>query len=412
MDKILVTAGLAGIALVFFVAERCISLFTWSRLEGLTSVTRARRQRIEDCLEERELVATCFSVCGCTTLAVATMLFCVFFREKYSATLVVEIAAAALVLVWLLPEIAAWAVRDRIVLYLVPALYRVAGIPFAKLRHITGQAGRSITEGARRDVERSGNGIGATTESETEAEAYDLFREAVRLQHNPVREIMTPRTDMVSIAHAATLRETAQACMESGNSRLPVYRGNRDQIIGIVHVKDLLAFAATEKWDQSELEGIMRPPVFVPETKTISELLEEFKRSNTHMGIVLDEYGGTAGLVTLEDMLEELIGEIHDEHESAGEEAPPYVWTDSGELEVQAVMHVEEFNEEFNLDLPEQEDFDTLGGLVTFIMGKIPVTGETFRHGSARFTVIEADVRHVIRLRVTFDKDTHVKEKD
>ena len=150
-----------------------------------------------------------------------------------------------------------------------------------------------------------GAGIETINEPEDgDAEAHELFRLAVRTRHTPVREIMTPRTDMVGAPHSASLDTIVRLSEESGFSRFPVYRGNRDQVIGILHVKDLLPLLGADRWSKTTAEDLVRPPAYVPETKPISELLREFRDSQTHIGIVLDEYGGTSGLVTLEDMVE------------------------------------------------------------------------------------------------------------
>jgi len=395
---------LASLSFACFLMERCISLFTWSRLEALTHLPRARRQAVERCLEERELVALSFTVAGCVA---AAMFAAVLAADGYGrpaamfTTILVALLAA-----WILPEIGAWLLRDRVAVYLVPPAYRVVGAPFRLLRTFSGEPGSAGPGAETAGSTGAGpNGIGP------DAEARAVFREAVKLQHTPVREIMTPRTDMVSVAESATLKRAAALSMESGNSRLPVYRGNRDQIIGVLHVKDLISYAATDDWEKPIIPKLMRPPYFVPETKTISELLEEFQRTNTHMAIVLDEYGGTSGLVTLEDVLEELIGEIHDEHETPSEGEPAFCWLDERHLDVQATMRIEDFNEQFDFDLPEEEDFDTMGGFVTYILGHIPAVGESFHYGRARFTVRAADPRHVILVRVAFDEPPVTADK-
>jgi len=397
MNSIFLPVGLVAVALLFFAANRSIGLFSWSRLEAL-SLSRAREKAVEQCLEERELVITCFNALGSVALVAAAVLF-TWAIEKRGALPVVEYAIAALILVWVVPEVAARVAGDKVVIHLVPLLYKATGTPFRALR-------RLLEPAAYAAPQETGNGDAEAPADAAagDAEAYEFFKEAVRLRHTPVREIMTPRTDMVSIADTETLRRAAELSMKTGKSRVPVFEKNRDQIVGVLHVKDLLAHAASEKWDEPALRELARQPFFVPETKTISELMHEFQRLNTHMGIVLDEYGGTAGLVTLEDVLEELIGEIHDEHEEARPEEALFRWAADGELEVQAVMRVEEFNDEFDFDLPDEEDFDTLGGFVMYVLGKIPEKGESFRYGRAGFTVVEADPRHVIRLRVRFDE--------
>ncbi len=386
-------------ALMFYIAERAFILFRWSRLEEL-DVPRLRRQRVEKCLEERELVISSFLVIG--TLFLVSMV-AILYAVAPDWPQKGAVGGLVLALLWLIPEAAAGRLSDFISIRLVPPLYLLVRQPFRAIRaQLIAPSPAAPGAPAPADPE---------AQKSADAGARELFRMAVHLRHTHVREIMTPRPDMVSVADTATLQQAAHICIESGYSRVPVHRGNRDQIIGVLHAKDLLPYAATDKWHQAALMEIVRPPFFVPETKTVSILMEELQRTRVHMGIVLDEYGGTSGLVTLEDVVEELLGDIHDEHESASEEPPLYKWTDAKSIEVRAVMRIEEFNEQFNFDLPEQEEYDTLGGLAMCLLGKIPAKGESFRVRGARITVLEADARHVIRVGIAFDEAPQPMEK-
>ena len=403
-DYVLLSA-LGLVALVFFVARRSLGVFAWSRLET-SSLPRAREKAVEKCLEERDLVSTCFAAVGDVALVALVALGAAKIPpDSLGPWAAGEFAVGALVIVWILPELLTWAVGEKVVLYIAPALYGVTGVPFRALRTLL----RHFPHGPV--VEQRNGGDEAVAEAPTgDAEAHEFFKEAVRLHHTPIREIMTPRTDMISIISTATLRQAAELFGKTGTSRVPVYRENRDKIVGVLHVKDLLAHGMAGNWDQPGLADIARPPYFVPETKTIADVMEEFQRLNTHMGIVLDEYGGTSGVVTFEDVIEELVGEIHDEHEEARPEEALFQWVDGGEVEVQAVMRIEEFNDEFDFDLPDEEDFDTIGGFVTFVLGKIPEVGESFLFSRARFTVTEGDARHVIRMRVAFQEKSEARE--
>ena len=398
--------ALGFVALAYFLAERSLSFFSWSMFEEL-SVPRPRRLATEKCLAERELVSVSFLVWGGTALAAAAACVYPTLSERSDPWLVaVQIAGAALLITWLLPELIAWYAKSRVVLYLIPPLYHITGMPFRIVRRAFG------VPTSEADSENGvAEGEAAADAGTVDGEAREFLRMAVRLKHMPVREVMTPRTDMVGIRETTTLKAACELSRESGYSRLPVYRGNRDTIIGVLHIKDLLAFADTDRWSKDTVADLVRSPLFIPETKAISELMDEFQRSNMHMGIVLDEYGGTAGLVTLEDVVEELIGEIRDEHEAAEQEGPLFQWINEKSVEIQAVMHIEEMNEEFDLDLPEEEDFDTLGGYVLFMLGKIPSDGESFESQDVRFTVAEADPRRVIRVRVDFKDRPRPKEK-
>jgi CBS domain containing-hemolysin-like protein len=402
MYVVLATA-LAFIALTFFSAERALSLFSWSRLQELNA-PRSRKNAAGDCLHNRGLVVTTFLVAGCLAIAALSVALAVGAKSHWVAGLAMLFLAP--LLGWILPEVIAWRKGDWLALYLVPALYEIVGIPFRALR--LGLLRQTATPGEESPQVNSDSSSPADS---ADNQAHRMFRSAVRLKYIQVRDIMTPRTEMVTVADTATLREAARVSVESGYSRLPVHRSNRDQIVGILHARDLLKLAATEKWDQPALPELVRQPSFVPETKTVSELMEELQRSNVHMGIVVDEYGGTRGIVTLEDVVEELIGEIRDEHETPHETPPLCKWVGDRSVELAASMRIETFNNEFDQDLPEEEGFDTIGGLVTFMMAKIPLNGESFQVGGARITVIQADPRRVIRVRADFDRPPRRREK-
>ncbi len=392
MFYIVLPFALALATSLFFAAGRALGVITWSRLESL-DLSRPRRQALQRCLEERGLVITALTVIGSTTAVLLAIFLAVHLDALAMGYRLIDIGLLLLGLTWVAPEIAAWRLCDELVVYVTPPLYRVAGAPFRLLRWLV-QTPRN--EGAD---------TGAATPSDAprlgeESEARELFRTALRLRHIQVREIMTPRPEMVTVSETATLEMAAQAALQSGYSRLPVFRGTRDHVVGVLHAKDLLKYASTERWKQPGVNELLRKPFFIPETKTVWELLGELQESNMHLGIVLDEYGGTRGLVTLEDVVEELIGDIRDEHEIPGQEPPMLRWVEPGRVaEVLAAMRVPEFNEQFFADVPESEDYQTIGGFVTSSVGRIPAKGDVCEHGRLRLEVIEANERRVVRLR-------------
>jgi CBS domain containing-hemolysin-like protein len=235
-----------------------------------------------------------------------------------------------------------------------------------------------------------------TAEGVIEENEGEMIESVLRLRDADVAEIMTPRTDMVSISADMDLAEAIRIAAEAGHSRVPTYEGNRDNIIGIFYVKDLL-----HHWGETPapaLKAILRKPHFIPESRKVSGLLEELKRANVHIAVVLDEYGGTAGVVTVEDIVEEVVGEIKDEFDYAREPTWQRVGEDT--IESDARVHVDEINEELSLSLPEAEDYDTVGGLVTSLMGRIPSVGEKVRTLNAEFEVLDADQRRIKHLRI------------
>ena len=232
-----------------------------------------------------------------------------------------------------------------------------------------------------------------------EEDAREMIEGVMELSDVNVSEIMTPRTDMISISVALSWPELLDFVIEQGHTRIPVYERNRDDIIGLLYSKDLLPILAngtatpTESW-----KSILREPFFVPQTKPLDVLLQEFQRSRNQIAIVLDEYGGVSGLVSLEDVLEEIVGEIIDEYDKDLVDGVRKL--DESLFEVLAKVHIDEINERLGLELSEEGDFDTIGGLVFSELGHVPLVGEELMLGEVRVTVLEATNRRVIKLRI------------
>ncbi|HEX9304147.1 MAG TPA: hemolysin family protein [Thermoanaerobaculia bacterium] len=227
-----------------------------------------------------------------------------------------------------------------------------------------------------------------------EKEEEKLLLSIVDFGDTRVREVMTPRTDIVWIDVASSLTVLADLFVESKYSRIPVVRGSIDTVVGIVHVKDTLQ--SIRAGGSRPIADLVREAYFVPETKKVSELLREFQRRHLWMAIVVDEYGGVSGLVTVEDLLEEIVGEISDEHEDEREEISP-----AGEqaYSVSGKVNIAKVQELFGRG-PEEEEFTTLGGFLAARLGHIPRPGEVHREAELLFTVEEADRRRVHRVRI------------
>ncbi|UCG22544.1 MAG: HlyC/CorC family transporter [Deltaproteobacteria bacterium] len=212
------------------------------------------------------------------------------------------------------------------------------------------------------------------------------------------REIMVPRTDAVIVSADTPIEELLQLVIQEGHSRFPVHGGSIDNIIGILHVKDLLSCWSEEHLD---LKDIVRTPYFIPETKKISHLLRELRDKKSHMAIVIDEYGGTAGLVTIEDIIEEIIGEIHDEHDN---EDTLMVTTEEGDLLVDARLEIEKLVEHFDLEVPKG-NFESVGGFIISLLGRVPQPRETITHAPLEMTIESADARKIRKVRVRVRKE-------
>jgi len=213
-----------------------------------------------------------------------------------------------------------------------------------------------------------------------------------------VRDVMVPRAQMVVVERDAPLEDVLRTVVESGHSRFPVIAESRDEIIGILLAKDLLPPLAQKRPEPFNIRDWLRPAVFVPESKRLNVLLRDFRSTRNHMAIVVDEYGGVAGLVTIEDVLELIVGDIDDEYDVGDEETFIKRHSDT-EFTVKALTPLEDFNAAFGTDFSDQE-FDTVGGLLLKAFGRLPDLGDTITLGGLEFEVLQADGRRVHLVRV------------
>ncbi len=229
-------------------------------------------------------------------------------------------------------------------------------------------------------------------------EAVEMIQGVFELPRTVVREVMTPRLDIVAVPNGAGLDELVRVVQESGHSRIPVYEGSIDHIVGIVLVKDLLRHWPDVESDAFNLQTVMREPHFIPDSKPVSDLLKEFREKKVHLAIVVDEFGGTFGLVTLEDLVEEVVGEIYDEYDVP---EPEILVTAPGEAVIEGGTPIDEVNERFGLRLPT-EHYDTVGGFILGELGQVPEVGATVvADRGTVFTVEEVEERRVTRVRMT-----------
>ena len=235
------------------------------------------------------------------------------------------------------------------------------------------------------------------TEGVLDEEEQEIIENVLELSNSTADEIMTPRTDIIAVEVNADLQKVLDTIANAGHTRVPVYQDNIDNIIGLVYAKDLLPEIGKNPAD-FKLQDKIREAYFVPETKPLRVLLHEFQNQKLHIAVVLDEYGGTAGIVTLEDILEELVGEITDEYEDMPSE--PVKQIDQNTIETDARTSVDDLNDEFELNLPEDEDYETIGGFVFSRLGYIPKTGETFDYENLKFTIASAETRKIKRIKI------------
>jgi CBS domain containing-hemolysin-like protein len=231
----------------------------------------------------------------------------------------------------------------------------------------------------------------------------DMIESIVELPNLEVSEIMTPRMDMICMDVKEPVSALLKTAVEAGHSRIPVYEENRDHIVGVLYVKDLLGYWPDGGKPVPQLVDLLRKPYYIPETKKVSKLFSEFRENKVHMAIVLDEYGGTAGLVTNEDILEEIVGEIVDEFDP--EEEAELKILDKRHAEASAKLHIDELNEKMEINLPESEDFDTIGGFIFTSLGKVPTPGDEVHHENVSLKVLDADDRRINRIAVEVERE-------
>lgn len=341
-------------------------------------------------------IPSAYMFAGLTSFFMTT--FSVFFLgEVFARTLgkkyATKIAPRAIKVLDLLYYTILW-VPTRMILGLTGKMFQIAGIP--------GQPAQIIrTEEELRSLLQNG-----AQDTELEQEQTEMIHSIFEFGETVAREVMVPRTDIDCVSADTTLQEIIHCVTECGHSRIPVYKEKTDNIVGVLYAKDLLRYwqmrqdaeqqGVTPQGEEYDVERFMRPAHFVPENKSLRDLLKDFRSKRMHLAIVVDEYGGTAGLITIEDVLEEIVGEIQDEYDF---EEELYSIQEDGSILVDAKMSVYELAEQLDIQLTG-DDFETLGGFLFSVIGDVPIVGRTVVHDGIRISVVEADERHVIKARI------------
>ncbi len=354
---------------------------------------------------ERNLPVILFALQMCTLVA-ATMVGVVA-DQAFGPWGVVLATLFEVVFIFVFAELAPkiWAVQhaERAALAMAPFL--VAVVSFAPLRWAT-QAlirlsnlvlpGQGLKEGPYvTEEELLAMADTAADEAVIEREERKLIHSIIDFGDTVAREVMVPRPDMVTVPAAATLRDAADIAATAGFSRVPVYGQGIDDVVGVVYVKDMMRAEREGKADQA-VTLFMRQAQFVPESKRVAEVMREMQAGKQHMAIVVDEYGGTAGLITLEDVLEELVGEISDEFDV---DRPRLEMLDDGSLQVDGRLSIDEINEVAGLELPEG-DWDTVGGLLYHLLGHVPTEGEGAEFNDRRLIAQKLDGRRIAQVLI------------
>jgi CBS domain containing-hemolysin-like protein len=383
-----VAVAFVAVAWLLACAEVALSRVSRVRVEELVSDGRPGAKRLERLLAEGPRPVNLLLLLRLACEAAAVGIVTAYSVDRIDGWLGVVAAVAVMtvvhyVFVGVSPRTIGRQHTERVALFAagpVSALTRVLG-PLASLLILVGNAvtpgkgfreGPFATEAELRDLVERANARGVVEQSER-----DMIQSVFDLGDTLVREVMVPRTDIVVIERNKTVKQALNLLLRSGFSRVPVVGDNNDDVVGVAYLKDLVKKERSEGGASLKVDEVMRAAVFTPESKPVDDLLREMQASLGHIAVVVDEYGGTAGLVTLEDIVEEVVGEITDEYDR---EAPPVEHLNDGGCRVTARLPIEDLEELYGVELPH-EDVETVGGLLATQLGRVPIPGATVAVG-------------------------------
>lgn len=399
-----------GFLVVVTAAEAGLAGSNRGRLRLLTDQGASRAETVQGYVQEREAVLAALAIVRILSMVVATALaLFILTRQDGSTWTAVSIAAAgSLVVLTLLQAVPRFLVSqspERWSILLSPFVGVVRAV-FGRPAWLFELPGRALLRvGALGDraseLRNEEDDLLHLMEQEEanggiEEEERQMIRGIINLEETPAREIMVPRIDIVAVGADTDFDEAMRLILERGYSRIPLYEDTIDNVIGVVYAKDLLRYLA-DGGRPPDLKDVARPPYFIPESKKVDEVLAELRQKKVHIAIVVDEYGGTAGLLTIEDLLEEIVGEIEDEYDQ--EEVVVQRISDD-EAIVDGRVSLDDLNDLLGLDL-KGEDFDTVGGFVYHHLGKMPNMGDEVRADGLRLRILSVLGRRIKKVRVT-----------
>ncbi len=405
---LIIVAALWGLLFVLAIAESSLNGMSRSRANALAEEQIPGADKLVAALEDRgRLLAPILALALAAQLSVGAIVGVLVSRAYGAAWIPVGVLAALLIMFVIteaVPKI--WARRNIDRAAIASASISLRVLRFPPLRWTVGV----LLGGAGLVLRRTNNSAAAVSSEEEIVALADAAVEAEVLEKDEgeiihslldfgdtvVREVMVPRPDVLAVAHDTTIEDAIAAMIDRGVSRMPIYGDDIDDVVGIVHIKDLFTRDQRGRGDHF-VSTAKRPPTFIPETKRAAELLRELKGIPTSLVVVIDEYGGTAGIITVEDLIEEFIGEIVDEFDST--EKPLVSRVRTGEWRVQARIPIEDFNEAMSVDLPE-EGWDTLGGMLLDGLGHVPEIGETLHTEGFAFVIEAVEGRRITEVHV------------
>jgi CBS domain containing-hemolysin-like protein len=397
---------LVALAALCAAAEHALAEASRAKIDDMLAGTRL--ERIDRLLARNDELA--LAAAGYRTALETTAVVLLARGPLLTGSTVSAMAGWAVLIVLvgaeLLPRLVVARAPESALLVLLPVFYALAWpiLPITGgLLRLSRLVRRTHPEAHEDEDEAAEDILAAVAEGEKEGsiggEQADMIENIVELHELDVAEIMTPRPDAVSIDIDESMDEVIREAVESGRSRLPVFRGTRDNIVGVLYVRDLVAALAAPDGASPAVEQLMRPPYFVPETLPLSTLLRRFQEQRVTFAIVVDEYGGTAGLVTITDIVDAIVGEVREPDEPQSEDDVRVI--DANTLEAQARAPVRRLNEDYGTDIPESDEYDTVAGFLCYVLGRVPQAGD--RHDTVRsaITVLRANERRVRAVRIT-----------
>lgn len=406
---------LAALTLVVFVAAAEAGLITISRARVRLMAGRGvpRAELLESYVQEREALLRALSLARNLAIVMAGAVGVALLtrQEGHHWGLVALVIVGALALIAILEAVPRFIVArspERWGLRLSPfmgAFKFLFGVP-ARLLDLPV---RTVIRGRLAPDESEEEMLRMIELEENEGAIEEDERKMIRgvfgLEDTTVREIMTPRPDIVAVESDAKPGDAIKLIVDRGLSRIPVYKGNIDQIVGIAYAKDLMRYLAEGRMPD-KLTDIVRAPFFVPESKRIDDLLTDMRKRRVHMAVVIDEYGGTAGIATIEDLIEEIVGEIEDEHDRIQQQI---IRISDREAILDGRVAIDELNEMFHTDI-DDEDFDTVGGCVFHVLGRMPLIGDEAVADGVRLRVLALDGHRISRIRATLEEPPQREE--
>ena len=411
-----------------------IFLFVWfmSAWDALTQLSggRARRieagnrklsMKVEEWMDNKSAYDTVFSFLVFLTVCFLAVAMFVFVRSNYASfqsQAVIVISVLATFFFILLGEIVSklfvYKFDVELLRFTMPVIRILRYSLFFPvvfltelLKHKTeehqareGDDNKTTTEDEILSLVEQDSTEGDADHTSLEEDEKRMIRGVFELDNMAVREIMTPRVDVKALSMTSSIDDALDLIVLSGHSRIPVFEGSVDDIKGILYAKD---FLDSKRIAGKSLAELVRRPIFVPETKEVGDLLEEIQKNRRHFAVVIDEYGGTAGIVTLEDIIEEIVGEIRDEYDQNEDDTPMHVSMPDGAVVFHGRTLVSDVNEIIDVYIPEGEDVDTIGGFVCGELGHIPKPGEELQinDGEINIKVLKADNKRIITLKIT-----------